>query len=1087
MGPYAIGLDIGITSVGWATVALDGAERPCGILNMGVRMFDAAEHPKDGASLAAPRREARGARRRLRRHRHRNERIRALLLSQGLLTKEQLLHLFDGQLEDIYALRVRALDEAVEREGFARILLHLAQRRGFRSNRKTTTDKEDGKILEAVNQNKERMNAKGYRTVGEMFLRDETFAAAKRNKGGNYGTTVTRTMVEDEVRAVFAAQRSFGSTFATEALEEAYLEILLSQRSFDEGPGGNSPYGGSQIENMVGHCTFYPEEPRAAKATYSFEYFNLLERVNHIRLRNGGTEAALSEAQRRAVITLAHKTEALTYAKIRKALDLPEEYTFNMVRYSQEASQEEAEKKEKFTYLKAYHQMRKAMEKLEKGHFALLSREQRNAIGRVLSLWKTSARIQQELHDAGLTAPEIEAAESIGSFSKFGHLSERACNELIPFLEQGMKYNEACAAAGFDFRGHTGQERTLTLHLKEEDLETITSPVVRRAVSQTIKVVNAIIRKEGSPTFINIELAREMAKNFTERHKIEKDMLENRAENARRMERIRTEFGKYNATGLDLVKLKLWEKQDGMCAYSGKSIPAERLFEENYAEVDHIVPYSISYDDSYKNKVLVLTKENRDKRNRLPMEYLSGQRKDDFVVWVNTYVKDHRKRSLLLKETVTEEEGARFRERNLQDTKTMAVFLKNYLEDNLLFAPSPNRKKRVTAVNGAMTAYMRKRWGIAKVRADGDLHHAVDALVIVCTTDAMIRQVSCHTALRECNYVQSEAGSLAVDPETGEVVREFPYPWPKFRKELEARTSQDPAKILPALHLPQYSDPEEVDRIRPIFVSRMPRRKVTGPAHKETIKGAKALEDGFVVVKRPLTDLKLTKDGEIKDYYNPESDRLLYEALKAQLEKFGGDGKKAFAEPFHKPKRDGTDGPVVTKVKLTEPTTLNVSVHGGRGVADNDSMVRVDVFHVEGEGYYLVPIYVADTRKKVLPSRACVSNRGYEEWKQMREEDFCFSLYPNDLVRVTHKTGITLKRIRTESSLPQECKTNEVLLYYKKCGISTASIKCVSHDDTYEVNSLGVKTLVKLEKYTVDVLGEYHKVGKEKRQPFRRK
>lgn len=386
-----------------------------------------------------------------------------------------------------------------------------------------------------------------------------------------------------------------------------------------------------------------------------------------------------------------------------------------------------------------------------------------------------------------------------------------------------------------------------------------------------------------------------------------------------------------------------------------------------------------------------------------------------------------------------------------------------------------------------MTAYMRKRWGIAKVRADGDLHHAVDALVIVCTTDAMIRQVSCHTALRECNYVQSEAGSLAVDPETGEVVREFPYPWPKFRKELEARTSQDPAKILPALHLPQYSDPEEVDRIRPIFVSRMPRRKVTGPAHKETIKGAKALEDGFVVVKRPLTDLKLTKDGEIKDYYNPESDRLLYEALKAQLEKFGGDGKKAFAEPFHKPKRDGTDGPVVTKVKLTEPTTLNVSVHGGRGVADNDSMVRVDVFHVEGEGYYLVPIYVADTRKKVLPSRACVSNRGYEEWKQMREEDFCFSLYPNDLVRVTHKTGITLKRIRTESSLPQECKTNEVLLYYKKCGISTASIKCVSHDDTYEVNSLGVKTLVKLEKYTVDVLGEYHKVGKEKRQPFRRK
>lgn len=1087
MGSYAIGLDIGITSVGWATVALDTVDRPCGILNMGVRMFDAAEHPKDGASLAAPRREARGARRRLRRHRHRNERIRSLVIRQGLVTKEQLLHLFDGALEDIYALRVRALDEAVDREAFVRILLHLAQRRGFRSNRKVTTDKEDGKILEAVNKNQERMKAKGYRTVGEMFLRDAAFADAKRNKGGNYVTTVTRDMVEEEVRAIFAAQRSLGSDFASEPLEEAYLEILLSQRSFDEGPGGNSPYGGSQIEKMVGRCTFYPEEPRAARATYSFEYFNLLERVNHIRLCKGGTAEKLSDAQRRAVIALAHKTEALTYAKLRKELGLTEEYTFNMVRYPQDVSREEAEKKEKFSYLKAYHQMRKVMEKLGKGHFALITKEQRNAIGRVLSLWKTPERIQQELSGTGLDSLEIEAVKTIGSFSKFGNLSERACDELIPFLEQGMNYNEACAAAGFDFRGHTSQKRTPTLHLKEEDFETITSPVVRRAVSQTIKVVNAIIRKEGSPTFINIELAREMAKNFTERHKIEKDMLENRAENERRMERIRTEFGKYNATGLDLVKLKLWEQQDGRCAYSGKAIPAERLFEENYAEVDHIVPYSISYDDSYKNKVLVLTKENRNKGNRLPMEYLSGQRKDDFVVWVNAHVKDHRKRSLLLKETVTEEEGARFRERNLQDTKTMAVFLKNYLEDHLAFAPSSKHKKKVTAVNGAMTAYMRKRWGIAKVRADGDLHHAVDALVIACTTDAMIQQVRRHTVLREWSYVQSEAGSLAVDPETGEVVREFPYPWPKFRKELEARTSQDPAKILPQLHLPLYSDPEEVDRVQPIFVSRMPRRKVTGPAHKETVKGAKALEDGFVVVKRPLTDLKLTKDGEIERYYHPESDLLLYEALKARLEKFGGVGKKAFTEPFHKPKRDGTNGPVVKTVKLTEPTTLNVSVHGGRGVADNGYRVRTDVFYVEGDGYYLVPIYVADTRKKELPDRACVAYKGYEDWKTMREEDFCFSLYPNDLIHVVHKKGIKLTKVNKESTVNDVYYTQEAFLYYKGMNISSGAIEGITHDNLYSIGSLGVKTLVSLEKYTVDVLGEYHKVGKEKRQPFRRK
>ena len=131
---YAIGLDIGIASVGWAIVALDENEHPCGIIRMGSRIFEKAEHPKTGASLAAPRREARSARRRLRRHRHRNERIRYMLIRRNILIQEQLDHLFEGRLEDIYALRVRALDEPLTVEEFARILIHLSQRRGFRSN-----------------------------------------------------------------------------------------------------------------------------------------------------------------------------------------------------------------------------------------------------------------------------------------------------------------------------------------------------------------------------------------------------------------------------------------------------------------------------------------------------------------------------------------------------------------------------------------------------------------------------------------------------------------------------------------------------------------------------------------------------------------------------------------------------------------------------------------------------------------------------------------------------------------------------------------------------------------------------------------
>lgn len=1082
MHQYAIGLDIGITSVGWAALALDADENPCGILDFGSRIFTGAEHPKTGASLAAPRREARGARHRLRRHRHRNERIRNLIVSSGLISQEQLDALFDGQLEDIYALRTRALDKTVTREELARIMLHLSQRRGFRSNRKGGTDAEDGKLLEAVGDNKRRMDEKGYRTAGEMFFKDEAFAAHKRNKGGNYIATVTRAMTEDEVHRVFAAQRSFGVDFASEKLEAEYLDILLSQRSFDEGPGGDSPYGGSQIERMIGTCTFEPDQPRAAKASYSFEYFSLLEKLNHIRLIEGGKSEPLTDAQRKKLIELAHKTDTLSYAKIRKELDLNEAVRFNSVRYTDEAPIAEQEKKEKIVCMKAYHAMRKAVDKNAKGRFNYLTVPQRNEVGRVLSTYKTSAKIEPALAAAGIEPCDIEALEEL-SFSKFGHLSVKACDKLIPFLEKGMNYNDACAAAGYDFRGHSKDGRQMYLPPLGDDCTEITSPVVRRAVSQTIKVVNAIIRRYGtSPVYVNIELAREMSKDFSERAKIKKQNDENRSKNDRIKDQV-AEYKHGTATGLDIVKMKLFNEQGGICAYSQRQMSLERLFDPNYAEVDHIVPYSISFDDRYRNKVLVLTEENRNKGNRLPLQYLTGERRERFIVWVNNSVRDFQKRKLLLKETLTPEEENDWKERNLQDTKFVSSFMLNYINDNLLFAPSARRKKRVTAVNGAVTDYMRKRWGISKVREDGDRHHAVDAVVIACTTDALIQKVSRYESWHERHYMPTENGSILVDPATGEIKQKFPYPWAMFRKELEARLSNDPSRAVADLKIPFYMD-ADAPPVKPLFVSRMPTRKVTGAAHKDTVKSPKALEDGLAIVKKPLTALKLDKDGEIVGYYNKASDTLLYGALKARLTEYGGNAAKAFAEPFYKPKSDGTPGPVVNKVKLTEKVTHPMHVHKGKGIAKYDSMVRIDVFKVEGDGYYFVPIYVADTVEPELPDKAVIANRPDNEWKQMSDDDFMFSLYQNDLVKVTHKRGMKLSKCFKESTLSENLESKDMLLYFNTAKISDGSIYCITNDNTYKIESLGIKTLESMEKYTVDILGEYHPVRKEERQRF---
>lgn len=1093
---YGIGLDIGIGSVGWAVLALDHEENPWGIIDLGSRIFDAAEQPKTGASLALPRREARSMRRRLRRRRHRLERIRNLFIKCGLLTTEQLDHLYDGKLEDIYTLRVRALDERLTDEELARVLLHLAHRRGFKSNRKAESQSaEAGELKKAISLNQKTMEENHYRTVGEMFCKDPRYLKYKRNRGGNYLNTVDRAMVEDEARKILEIQEKLGNRKLNGDFQESFLSILLSQRQFDEGPGGNSHYGGNQILNKVGICTFEdgsngePAEKRSPKVCYSFEYFNLLQKVNHLRLTSSKDNRGLDKAERKRVIALAKNKADLRLGEIRKDLQIPSEYRFQGVSYNTKELPEETEKKTKFNYLPFYHQMRKLLKSKAQYDISDYSLDVLDKIGQILAFYKGDDARRKELEKLQLAPKAIEALLEMNGTTKFSHLSLKAIRKITPFLEQGMTYDKACEAAGYDFRAHRANKSFL-LPANAPELEDITNPVVRRAIGQTIKVVNAIIRKQGSsPLYVNVELAREMAKDFQERKKIEKINKENQENNDSLMDKIRKENNKLNPSGMDLMKLKLWNEQDGISPYSQKHIERERLFETGYVDIDHIVPYSISFDDSYKNKVLVFSSENRDKGNRLPYQYLLkkyGQdAADRFKVWVGNNVRDYQKRQRLLKEEMTEEEISGFKERNLSDTKYISRFMYNFIRDHLEFAPSETgKKKRVLAVNGMITSYLRKRWGIRKIRANGDKHHAVDAVVIACTTDKMIRDLTLYSEERENKYDVDERGSRLVNESTGEVLKEFPFPWEGFRQELEARCSDHPERGLAGLTFYMNKD---LNDIKPIFVSRMPRRKVTGAAHKDTIRSARHIADGITVSKVPLTSLKLGKDGEITDYYNPDSDRILYEALKTRLEDFHGDGKNAFQEPFYKPKADGSQGPLVKKVKIQAKATLAVPVEGKTGVADNDSMVRVDVFKVEGEGYYLVPIYVADTVKAELPQRAIVAHKPYEEWKIMDDKNFIFSLYPNDLIEVKSKRDIKFaltKESKDDSTLEPSFVIKETISYYQSTNISTAAIYLISHDKAYEQTSLGVKTLKSIKKFQVDVLGNITEVHKETRCPF---
>lgn len=1083
---YRIGLDIGIASVGWAVLETNSDGNPIRIINLGSYVFDAAENPKNGASLAKPRRDARGARRRLRRHKFRLQRIKKHIVRYGILSRDELEHLYDVPGEDIYRIRVEALDRVLDDQEFARLLIHLAQRRGFRSNRRVDAkDQDEGKLLSAVNENARLMKERGYRTVGEMLYKDPKFSTAKRNKEESYSNTVSRSQMEDEVRRIFEAQRKCGNQKASEELEKEYLDIYLSQRSFEEGPGGNAgdycPYSGNQIEKMVGHCTFEPDEKRAVKASYTFERANLLQNINKMQLIDeNGEMYPLNEEQRHVLVERAHQTASLDYSKIRKTLNLKETERFAYVDYNQKSTFESAEKKQKFEYLKHYHELRKALNSVEKDLIQKCPVQVRDEIGTILTYYKTDLKIRaalDKIEDPFLTEEVKDAVMGMSGCSGVGSLSLKALNNIMPYLEQGMMYDKAAEAAGYHFRGHDRYNKGMYLPNLSED-DDIRNPVVRRAVSQTIKVVNAIIKKYGKPVAINVELARETARTFEDRQKILKQQKKNREANQKTKRLLQEEFHLLSPSHLDILKDRLFKEQDGICLYSGEKIDRTRLFEDGYVQIDHIVPYSISWDDSYSNKVLVMTRENQQKGNRLPMEYLNGKKQDEFCVRVERQIRDLRKKTNLLMKSIPADKKETFKDRNLNDTKYICRFMLNYLNDHILFDQSVDMGKRVTALNGSVTAYLRKRWGLNKVRGNGDKHHALDAVVIGCINNSLIMRVTQYFKHRE---------NFLFEPEQHvQKKAEAPSPWPNFREEVEFRMADNPKafydRLSTKISLTNYSE-EELEQVKPIFVSRMKVKKKTGSANDATIRGLKVLEDGQMVAisKVPLSTLRLDKNGEIKSYYHKEDDRLLYNALKERLEEYGGNGEKAFTEPFYKPKANGEQGPLVRKVKVAEKITNGVVLNHGEGIASNGSMLRADFYRKNGK-YYAVPVYVKDMVNDHLPDRAVTLKHPYDQWDKMDDNDFLFSLYPNDVVYIRFNKPKNGKVVNEDSTLNKNESFDEIYGYYKALGIATNSITVITNDNSYRLDSIGIKTLPEIKKCAVDVLGNLIPVARETRK-----
>lgn len=1070
---YTIGLDIGIASVGWAVVNND-ANR---IENLGVRIFKKAEEP-DGKALNLARREARGTRRRIRRRATRMKKVKGLMIKYHLISGEELndLYILGNEDIDVWKLREIGLERCLNRKEWARVLTSIAKRRGYKSNRKIDEeDKEVGKLSKGTIENKKILEEKGYRTIGEMFYKDEKFRENKRNKAGEYNNTVLRNMLIDEVNILFDKQRQFGSTYANEEFQREYIDIITYQK----------PYITPELlEKMLGKCTFEKDEPRAPKNSYTFERFMLLQKVNNLTIYNEHKEKnEISPEQREEIIKMAYTQSEIKYSQLRKKLALTDKMKFADLNYHQIKKQEILPEEDiiknienkKFVKLEGWHKIRLALKSNnceDKFEFIKQNPELQNIIADALVRNKTDDTIRNYLKERNIDNEIIEAILNI-NFTKFGHLSYKAMKKIIPELEKGLQYDKACTEVGYEFKGKSNQLQYKLPPISELD-DVILNPVVLRAVSQTRKVINAIIDKYGSPKAIYIETARELSKSYDERTALEKRRNENEKNNEKIKEYIKENFH-FEPKPFDIVKMKLWKEQDGKCAYSLKPIPAERLYEENYVQVDHIIPFSRSFDDSYNNKVLVLTDENQRKKERTPFEYF-GEDEDrwrKFEEYVNlTYKFNLRKSRNLLIKKFDEEKSKDWIQRNINDTKYISKFMYNYITNNLKFADS-ELKRKVYNINGQATAILRHCWGIKKDRNESDKHHAQDAVIIACATNQNIKKVSDYSRRKILH-----ANHKSIDTETGEIL-DLKYnpdiyikePWPRFREELEARMADlDNHGELYSLKNGNFRNYEDVDinQIRPIFVSRMPERKITGKAHKDTMRSQKFVNQGynFTVVKKSLKDISEAEIKAIVDNKEFEplylSDKKMYDDIYEKMKETEFKAEKAFKEEYRKHSKNGK-GPIVRSIKVPSAGNTGVRLKNG-SIAENANMIRVDVFEKDKK-YYLVPVYVSDFVKKVLPNKAIVANKDEGEWIEMTEDyNFKFSLYPNDLIKIKKKNE------------------KEIYLYYNSTHRGTGAINTITVNGEKKVNGIGVKNLEIFEKYQVDILGNISKVKKEKRE-----
>ena len=846
MSKHVLGLDLGVGSIGWCLIALDAQGDPAEILGMGSRVApltnlgDDKAFSKGEAFTANQKRTARRTMRRgFARYQLRRYRLRRELEKVGMLPDAALIQL---PLLELWELRERAATagEHLTLPELGRVLCHINQKRGYRHVKSDAAaivgdegeKKKDSNsaYLAGIRANDEKLQGE-HKTVGQYFAEQLRQSQSESPTGGiSYrikDQIFSRQRYINEYDQIMAAQR----VHYPDILTDAFIRMLRDEVIFMQRPL-------KSCKHLVSLCEFEKQErvmrvqqddgkggrqlverkvkfgPKVApKSSPLFQLCRIYEAVNNIRLtRPDGSPRGITPEERAKIVAHLQSSASLSFAALKKLLkekaiiadqlttksglkgnstrvalaaalqpypqyhhllDMELETRMMSVQLTDEETGEVTER-EVAVVTDSY--VRQPLYRL---WHILYSIEERDAMRRALI---TQLGMKEEDLDGGLLDQLYRL-----DFVKpgYGNKSAKFICKLLPQLQQGLGYSEACAAVGYRHSNSPTSEeiteRTLLEKIPLLQRNELRQPLVEKILNQMINLVNALKAEYGVDE-VRVELARELKMSREERARMTIQNDKRKKANGKVAARIR-QCGLY-PTKPRIQKYMLWEEAGRQCLYCGRSIEEEQCLNGDDMEVEHIIPKSVLYDDSYGNKTCACRRCNKEKGNRTALEYIRAKGWEaEYMERINglldkkaiSYSKHQRLR--WLKEDIPSD----FLERQLRLTQYISRQAMAILQQGI---------RRVSASEGGVTARLRSLWGYddilhtlnldrydsmgetERVSREGETteklrikdwskrkdhrHHAIDALVVASTRQGYIQRL---------NRVSSESEREAMSEE----------------------------------------------------------------------------------------------------------------------------------------------------------------------------------------------------------------------------------------------------------------------------------------------------------------------------------